>query len=126
MKDQITNGVATTLEAMRAAVRDLAKGATYLSTADAVRCCPFELSEETLLTYPDFVVPRLVKNPRARRKTYLWDPRDIRALPTVLRRWQQAILAGPAAEREFQERRYHEVTERDLAALSGNGRKEAA
>lgn len=126
MKDQITNGVATTLEAMRAAVMDLAKGATYLSTAEAVRCCPFEVSEETLLTYPDFIVPRFVKNPRARRKTYLWDPRDIRALPTVLRRWQQAIAAGSDAEREFQELRYAEVTERDLAAMGAFGQKEAA
>lgn len=126
MKDQITRGVATTLEAMRAAVQDIAKGATYLTTTDAVRCCPFELSEETLLAYPDFVIPRFVKNPKAKRKTYLWDPRDIRALPTILRRWQEAIEGGAGSEREFQNLRYAEFTERDLAALRGIEPREAA
>ena len=126
MKDKISEGVATTLQAMRAAVQDLARGSTYLSTVEAVRYCPFAVSEETLLTYPDFILPRFVKNPRARRKTYLWDPRDIRALPTVLRRWQLAIAAGEEAERQFQELRYAEVAERDLAAMGILGQKDAA
>ena len=81
-----------------------------------MKLCPFDLSEETLLTYPTYVAPRFLKNPVARRKTYL-DPRDIRDLPVILRRWEIAIREGPEAEQEFIDSRNGELKQRDLDAM---------
>jgi hypothetical protein len=126
MDETSITGIATALEAMRRAITDLARGTTYLSTPEAVELCPFELSEETLLAYPDFVAPRFLKNPRARRRTYLWDPRDIRDLPVVLRRWEEAIQAGPEALQEFVDGRYAQLKQRDLDAMGPAAGQEAA
>ncbi len=118
MQETVIQGVSTALEAMRRAIEDLARGTTYLSTPEAVQLCPFELSEETLLAYPAYIVPRFLKNPMARRKTYLWDPRDIRDLPVILRRWEDAIRRGPDALHEFVAARNGELKQRDLDAMA--------
>lgn len=70
-------------------------------------------------------LPRFAKNPRAQRKTYLWDPRDIAVLPTVLRRWERAIAEGDEAENAFVEARRAELVARDEAAMA-SALKEAA
>lgn len=124
MDEIVMNATTHSLAAMRAATREMAKGATFLTTTEAVEHCPFALSDETLLGYPEFVIPRFVKNPRAKRKAYLWDPRDIQALPSVLHRWQKAIAAG--RENEFEEERAAELTARDLKSLRNAGLGEAA
>lgn len=126
MQETVIQGVSNELEAMRRAMEDLARGTTYLSTPEAVELCPFDLSEETLLAYPPYIAPRFLKNPLARRRTYLWDPRDIRDLPVTLRRWEEAIQGGPDAVEEFIERRNGELKQRDLDAMGLRGEKEAA
>ena len=100
------------VEQMAAAVQALIKGARYLRTAEAIELSPIAISAETLLGYPDYVMPRLLKNPRARKPVYLWDPRDLVALPHVLERWQTAIAQGPEAESEFAAQRRIEIEAR--------------
>lgn len=116
------------LDRMRAARDELsrAKGKGYLTTSEAVDLAPFAVTEETLLRYPEWILPRRVKNPRAKRKTYLWDPGDLLALPAVLTQWQQARSEGLDAESDFRERRLHELGERDLRTLGYTLRETAA
>jgi hypothetical protein len=114
-RDQLDQ-IRASLEAMKAARDALARGRGYVSTREAVLLCPFPAGEETLLGYPPHILPRIAKNPAAKRPTYLWDPRDIQALPDVLRRWQTAITGGAEAVHRFEEERQRELDERDLTA----------
>lgn len=126
MDKRIATGVRNSLDAMRTALEELARGEGFVTTAEAVTICPFCVSEESLLAYPEFVLPRFAKNPRAKRKTYLWDPRDLQALPWVLKRWERAIAEGPEAEAEFERQRWRELTQRDMSAMEDVNQKEAA
>lgn len=123
MRDSVVRGVQHSLKEMREALHDLARGNGFLSTADAVELCPFPAEDETLIGYPEYILPRFEKNPLAKRPTYLWDPRDIRDLPTVLRRWRAALRGGADATAEFIASREMELNARDCHAL---GLKEAA
>lgn len=98
MKRMNSEVIASALDTMRAATRELAAGCVLLTTKDAVSLSRVPLSAETLLGYPSWVMPRIEKNPRAKRPTYLFDPRDVRDLPRVLAEWQEAIAEGLEAE----------------------------
>ena len=107
--------VGAELEIMKDARAELGTRDAYLSTAEAVRLCAVGVSEETLISYPGWILPRVAKNPRARRPSYMYDPRDIAALPIVLRLWEQAISAG--REAGFAEERVADLAARDEQAL---------
>ena len=126
MEPAVIQGVRTALAAMRTARDELARAEGFVSTSEAVRLCPFAVSEDTLLAYPEYVLPRRAKNPRAKRKTYLWDPQDLRALPVVLKQWERAIDGGSADEENFMRERLSQLEARDLRAMEIFGAKEAA
>ncbi|MDT8436689.1 MAG: hypothetical protein RRA92_08025 [Gemmatimonadota bacterium] len=115
MTDTAAVAVADELESMRAARRELGAGESYLSTEQATRLCPLDISEETLVSYPAWICPRLRKDPRSPRSPYLWDPRDIHALPIVVRQWTEARQRG--TEEDFRRRRQKLLEERDREAL---------
>jgi ubiquitin len=97
---------------MREARKELLAADQMLSTKEAVAACPLGgLRAETLTSYPDYVLPRVSLRPGAKRATYRWDPRDLLALPTVLRRWQRAVDEG--REEEFKKERIAELAARD-------------
>jgi hypothetical protein len=114
--DAATQVAASELKAMRQVRANLGRREAYLSTTEAVALCPIDVSEETLIGYPDWILPRVAKNPRARRASWLYDPRDIEALPFVLRMWERAIVEG--AEEAFSMKRRGELEERDHRALA--------
>jgi hypothetical protein len=104
------------LEAMKRARSDLGRREAYLSTAEATAVCRFEVAEETLMAYPDWILPRIAKNPRAKRPSWLFDPRDVDALPFVLRLWERAI--AEQNEEAFRLARLAEIEDRDRQALA--------
>jgi hypothetical protein len=114
MKQVKSGAIASTLEEMQAAIRELAAGCALLSTARAVELGRVPVSAEMLLRYPAWVMPRVVKNTRAKRPTYLFDPRDVLALPRVLAEWQRAIADG--REDDFANARIAHLAERDMPA----------
>jgi hypothetical protein len=115
------NGIGKHLEEMRRIKDSLAscEGGGYLTTAEAVETCMIKMGEETLLSYPNWIAPRTILNPAARRKVYYWDPRDILDLPRVLRLWNRAVEAGPEAEAEFKRDRIAMLERRDAEDLDG-------
>lgn len=120
-KTDLSARIAADLKTARRVRDEIAEGLTLFTTAEAVDACPFEIEAESLLAYPSAVLPRTKKNPRATRPTYLFDPRDILALPAILRAWDQARDVG--CEAEFFARRQNELLRRDLKLL---GIEEAA
>lgn len=98
MKRMNSETIGSTLDSMWAATRELAAGCVLLTTKDAVSLSRVPLSAETLLGYPSWVMPRIAKNPRAKRPTYLFDPRDVRDLPRVLAEWQTAVAEDRETE----------------------------
>lgn len=104
------------LDAMLEAKRELGEARAYLSTEEALEASPVPVSEQKLLGYPEWVCPRIRKDPSKESSPRLWDPRDIAALPMVLSRWQRARSEG--REEEFKERRLHEFAEREQRALA--------
>lgn len=103
------------LNAMREAKRELGQAHAYLSTEEALEASPIDVSEEMLTGYPDWVCPRIRKNPSRDGSPFLWDPRDIRALPWVLRQWAQARKND--REEEFKKRRIERIRQRERQAL---------
>jgi hypothetical protein len=116
MTDNAAAAVADELRHMRDARQELGSAQSYLSTEEAVNLCPLDISEETLVGYPVWICPRARKNPRRPRSSYQWDPRDIRALPIVLKQWTQAREAG--REDDFRRRRETLLEERDQQVLA--------
>lgn len=116
MNDAVATAVADELQNMREARKELGTAGSYLSTEEAVELGPLDISEETLVAYPEWICPRLRKDPRRSRSPYLWDPRDILALPIVLRQWMEARQRGNEAD--FRRRREQLLEERDQAALT--------
>jgi hypothetical protein len=114
MKQMNSEAIASALDRMRAATRELATGCLLLTTKDAVTLSSIPLSAETLLGYPRWVMPRIAKNPRAKRPTYLFDPRDVRDLPRVLAGWQAAMAED--REAEFARVRMDYLAGRDMPA----------
>jgi hypothetical protein len=107
--------IAAGLEEMRAVKLELAAGAILIRTTEATALAPFNLSEETLLGYPEWIIPRYPVNPRATRPTYLWDPQDLKVLPFVLRGWQRARKDD--TEEAFKADRVAKLEARELAAM---------
>lgn len=103
------------LDEMKEAKRELGRAEAYLSTEEALERCPFDLCEETLTGYPKWICPRVRKNPGKAGSALLWDPRDIRALPVILRQWARAVEGG--TEDAFRERRERLIREREQSAL---------
>lgn len=116
VNDAIATVVAEELQSMREARKELGTAGSYLSTEEAVALGPLDISEETLIAYPEWVCPRLRKDPRRARSPYLWDPRDILALPIVLRQWMEARRRGDEAD--FRRRRERLLEKRDNEALT--------
>jgi hypothetical protein len=112
MRKKQSDVIASALEEMRFALNELAAGTALLTTSRAVELSPVPVSAEMLLSYPEWVMPRLSKNPRAKRPTYLIDPRDVRSLPRVLADWDAAIRAGD--ENTYIQRRMDLLRDRDL------------
>lgn len=116
----VNNAVATVvadeLQSMREARKELGTAGGYLSTEEALELGPLDISEETLIGYPTWICPRLRKDPRRSGSPYLWDPRDILALPIVLRQWMDARQRGNEAD--FRRRREQLLEKRDHAALT--------
>lgn len=116
MQPTTAEAIGDELAAMRRARKELGGAWAYLTTREAVDLCPFEVSAESLLGYPDWICPRVARNPAAQRGTPLfWDPRDILALPLVLRQWETARREGREEEFEAERRRF--LAERDRRAL---------
>lgn len=103
------------LDEMRDAKRELGQAHAYLSTREAVERSRIDLCEETLTGYPNWICPRTPKNPAKEGSPLLWDPRDIQALPLVLRQWAEACESGD--EESFKERRVELLREREERAL---------
>jgi hypothetical protein len=123
MDSSVVTGIINTRNEMREAVHQLSTSLPMLTTKEAVAQCPLgHVSAETLTSYPDHVLPRIVLRPGARRATYRWDPRDLLALPSVLRRWQRAVEEN--REEEFKRERIAELLARDESKLPA--RQEAA
>lgn len=104
------------IEAMRRSREELGRRDAYMSTAEAISACAFEISQESLLLYPEWILPRIMKNPRAKRPSWLFDPRDIAALPAILSLWNRA--RANQREEEFRLDRLAEIEERDQLALA--------
>lgn len=115
MNTEVAKATRKDLDAMREAKRELGQAESYLSTKEAVEEAPLELCEETPTAYPTWVCPRTRKNPARKNSPLLWDRRDIRALPLVLRQWETARKRG--REDEFRERRKRLLRERDEDVL---------
>ncbi len=115
MDRYVAAAVGQQISDMKSAREELARRGGYLSTPEALELAPFELSEETLLSYPEFICPRTRKNPNSKRSALLWDPRDVLALPLVLRQWHHAIELGQ--ESGFVAERERLLAERDRLAL---------
>lgn len=95
MKDVVTRAVAAEVAAMRKTKAELASHAGLLSLQEATDACPFEVSDETLRTYPEAVLPRIRQQPKSRKRHVLYfDPRDVAALPIRLDGWWRSIEAG--------------------------------
>lgn len=116
MNNATAVAVGKELQEMQDARRELGAAAGYLSTEDAVRQCQLDISEETLVGYPTWICPRARKDPRRARSSYQWDPRDIRALPIVVRQWTEARASG--TEDDFRRRREELLDERDREVLA--------
>lgn len=116
MTDVAAAAVADELRDMCDARLELGSAESYLSTDEAVDLCPLNISEETLVGYPVWVCPRTRKDPRRLRSSYQWDPRDIRALPIVLKQWTEARESGH--EDNFRRRREELLEERDRQVLA--------
>lgn len=111
------------LAMMRAARRALAEGDGYYTSQEAAEACPFDITPESLLSYPEFVLPKIPRNPDSEQAGYLIDPRDIYALPAVLRRWKHAKASDDDSEEAFRRRRLRELREREERMLENAGRK---
>lgn len=116
MKDATAAAVAAELEEMREARADLGSADGYLSTEQALGLCQMDISEDVLVGYPTWICPRARKDPRRSRSPYQWDPRDIRALPIVVRQWTEALRSGN--EEDFRRRREELLAERDREVLA--------
>lgn len=116
MNDATASAVATELEEMREARAELGSAESYLSTEKAIELCPLNVCEEVLVGYPAWICPRARKDPRRPRSPYQWDPRDIRALPIVVRQWTEARESGN--EKDFRRRREELLAERDREVLA--------
>lgn len=116
MNDDVANAVASDLQAMREAKKELGSADAYLSTGEAVDKCPIPVSEGTLKGYPEWVLPRVEKNPAAKGSPLLFDPRDIRALPLVLKQWRAAKQNDSVAE--LKRRRLDLLQGRDAETLA--------
>lgn len=116
MTHDTARAVRRELDEMAEAKRELGEAKAYLSTREALELCPFDLCEETLTGYPEWVCPRVRKSPAKEGSPLLWDPRDILALPTVLRRWRRAVENDE--EEEFRRSREELIRRREQAALS--------
>lgn len=115
MEPEVAKATRKDLDAMQKAKRELGQAECYLSTKEAVEAAPLALCEETLTAYPTWICPRTRKNPARESSPLLWDPRDIRALPLVLRQWKVAQEQG--REEEFRERREQLLRKREEKAL---------
>lgn len=122
MSTETAEAVGDELAMMRAARRALAEGEDYFTSKEAANACPFDITPESLLSYPEFVVPRIPRNPDSEQAGYLIDPRDIYALPVVLRRWKQAKESEDDSEEAFRRRRMRELREREERILENAGR----
>ena len=112
MKQMELEAIVSEMDKQKAARRELMVGSTFLTTSEATDQCPLPLNTEDLLQYPHFILPRVIKDPRAKRYTYYFDPRDVRDLPRVLMQWQTATDEG--REQEFVDARMRLLAERDL------------
>lgn len=119
MNDDVANAVASDLRAMREAKKELGSADAYLSTREAVDACPVPVSEETLKGYPEWVLPRIEKNPAAKGSPLLFDPRDVRALPLVLKQWRTANQNDSVAE--LKRRRLDLLQRLDAETLTRSG-----
>lgn len=119
MNDDVANAVASDLRAMREARKELGGRDAYLSTPEAVEACPIPVSEGTLKGYPEWILPRVEKNPAAKGSPLLFDPRDIRALPLVLKQWRAAKKNDSVAE--CKRRRLDLLEHRDAETLARIG-----
>lgn len=115
MEAATATAVGQELRSMREARHELATAEGYLSTSEAVASCELDISEEKLREYPDWVCPRTPKDPRYPNSAHQWDPRDVRALPVVLKQWKKAREAG--GEEDFRRRREKMLDDRDQKAL---------
>lgn len=114
MKKMKSDTFAYSLERMQAAKHQLAAGRALLHTSEVVERSIIPLCADTLLEYPRWIMPRVPKNPKAKRPTYLFDPRDVLDLPRVLTAWEAAI--GSGREDEFARERMTYLIERDMPA----------
>lgn len=121
MSAETAEAVGDELAMMRAARQALAEGDGYYTSKEAANACPFDIEAETLRDYPEFVLPRTPRRPGCEQAGYLFDPRDVYALPVVLRQWHRAKEND--SEDQFRKRRLREIREREERILENAGRK---